>query len=160
MSAEDRDTFSAAMTSVEPWLLAEYDRFALLHGDYRLDNMLFDPARTRVSIVDWQTLGVGLPARDLAYFTATSLNSQLREAIQEDLVTEYHRALVKSGVTDYDPETCWRDYRLGVLQAPLISALGFAFAAATERGDDMVLTMLRRGCQAIRDLGTVELIGR
>jgi hypothetical protein len=145
---------------VEPWLLAEYDRFALLHGDYRLDNMLFDPARTRVSIVDWQTLGVGLPARDLAYFTATSLNSQLREAIQEDLVTEYHRALAKFGVTDYDPETCWRDYRLGVLQAPLISALGFAFAAATERGDDMVLTMLRRGCQAIRDLGTVELIGR
>jgi len=28
-----------------------------------------------------------------------------------------------------------------------------------ERGDDMVLTMLRRGCQAIRDLGTLELIG-
>ena len=44
-------------------------------------------------------------------------------------------------------------------QAPLISALGFAFAAGTERGDDMVLTMLERGCQAIRDLGTLELIG-
>jgi aminoglycoside phosphotransferase (APT) family kinase protein len=160
MSAEDRDTFSAAMGLVKPWLLAEYDRFALLHGDYRLDNMLFDPARTRVSIVDWQTLGVGLPARDLAYFTATSLNSQLRGDIEEGIVADYHRALAGRGVTDYDRETCWRDYRLGVLQAPLISALGFAFAAATERGDDMVLTMLRRGCQAIRDLGTVELIER
>ena len=159
LSAEDRDTFSTAMGLVEPWLLAEYDRFALLHGDYRLDNMLFDPDRTRVSVVDWQTLGVGLPARDLAYFTATSLKSQLRAAIEEDLVTDYHRALTGCGVTDYDRETCWRDYRLGVLQAPLISALGFAFAAATERGDDMVLTMLTRGCQAIRDLGTLELIG-
>ena len=115
--------------------------------------MLFDPDRTRVSVVDWQTLGVGLPARDLAYFTATSLDSQLRSAIEKDLVDEYHRALLGYGVTDYDRETCWRDYRLGVPQALLISALGFAFATATERGDDMVLTMLGRGCQAIRDLG-------
>jgi hypothetical protein len=159
MSSEDRETFGAAMGLVAPWLLAEYDRFALLHGDYRLDNMLFDPDRTRVSVVDWQTLGVGLPARDLAYFTATSLNAQLRASIEEELVADYHRALSRSGVTDYDRETCWRDYRLGVLQAPLISALGFAFAAATERGDDMVLAMLSRGCRAIRELGTLELIG-
>ena len=158
LSLEDRDTFSAAMGLVAPWLLAEYDRFALLHGDYRLDNMLFDPDRTRVSVVDWQTLGVGLPARDLAYFTATSLDSQLRARIEDDLVADYHRALVGCGVTRYDSETCWRDYRLGVLQAPLISALGFAFAAATDRGDDMVLTMLSRGCRAIRELGTLDLI--
>jgi len=158
MSAEDRDTFTATMGLVTPWLLAEHDRFALMHGDYRLDNMLFDPERTRVSIVDWQTLGVGLPARDLAYFTATSLNPQLRASIEEGLVEAYHRALLDHGVTDYDRETCWRDYRLGVPQAPLISALGFAFAATTERGDDMVLTMLARGCQAIRDLATLELI--
>jgi hypothetical protein len=158
MSAEDRDTFGAAMGLVAPWLLAEYDRFSLLHGDYRLDNMLFDPERTRVSVVDWQTLGVGLPARDLAYFTATSLDSRLRASVEEDLVADYHRALTSCGVSGYDRETCWRDYRLGVLQAPLISALGFAFAAATERGDDMVQAMLSRGCQAIRELGTLELI--
>jgi hypothetical protein len=158
MSADDRETFTATMGLVTPWLLAEYDRFALLHGDFRLDNMLFDPDRTRVSVVDWQTLGVGLPARDLAYFTATSLDSPLRAAIENDLVDEYHRTLSGYGVTDYDRETCWRDYRLGVPQALLISALGFAFAAATERGDDMVLAMLGRGCQAIRDLGTLDLI--
>jgi hypothetical protein len=159
MSAEDRETFTATMGVVEPWLLAEYDRFALLHGDYRLDNMLFDPDRTRVSVVDWQTLGVGLPTRDLAYFTATSLDSGLRPKIERGLVEDYHRALLAYGVTGYDRETCWRDYRLGVPQALLISALGFAFATATERGDDMVLAMLRRGCQAVRDLGTLELIG-
>lgn len=159
MSAEDRETFSAAMGSVEPWLLAEYDRFALLHGDYRLDNLLFEPGRSRVTVVDWQTLGVGLPARDLAYFTATSLDSQLRASLEGRLVDTYHGALTAGGVTDYDRDACWRDYRLGALQAPLISALGFAFAAATERGDDMVLTMLDRGCRAIRELGTLDLVG-
>ena len=62
------------------------------------------------------------------------------------------------GVTDYDADTCWRDYRLGVIQAPLITGLGFAFAASTERGDEMILTMLHRGCRAIRELGTLDLI--
>ncbi|BBZ51649.1 aminoglycoside phosphotransferase [Mycobacterium heidelbergense] len=132
MSAEDRETLTAAMGKVAPWLFAERDRFALLHGDYRLDNLLFDPDRGGVSVVDWQTLGVGLPARDLAYFTATSLDSRLRAAIEKDLVGEYHTALLGHGVTGYDRETCWRDYRLGMIQALLISALGFAFAAATE----------------------------
>lgn len=41
---------------------------------------------------------------------------------------------------------------------PLISALGCAFSIETERGDDMMAAMLRRGCQAIRDLGTLDLI--
>ena len=158
MSVADRETFTAAMGLVASWLLAERDRFALLHGDYRLDNMLFYPDASRVTVVDWQTLGVGLPARDLAYFTATSLKPELRSVIEKDLVDEYHQALCGYGVTGYDRETCWRDYRLGMPQALLISALGFAFATATDRGDDMVLTMLSRGCQAIRDLGTLDLI--
>jgi Ecdysteroid kinase-like family len=160
MSTADRETFTAAMGLVRPWLLADQDRFALLHGDYRLDNMLFYPNASGVTVVDWQTLGVGLPARDLAYFTATSLKPELRSAIEKDLVGEYHRALLSYGVTGYDRETCWHDYRFGMPQALLISALGFAFATSTDRGDDMVLAMLARGCKAIRDLGTLDLVGQ
>ncbi|MGH3678476.1 MAG: phosphotransferase family protein, partial [Mycobacterium sp.] len=133
-------------------------RFSLMHGDYRLDNMLFDPDGSRVTVVDWQTVGLGLPARDLAYFTGTSLVPEVRSAIEEDLVGAYHRALLGYGVTDYDLETCWRDYRLGVVQVPLLSALGCAFAASTERGDEMMVVMLERGCRAIRELETLELI--
>jgi len=62
------------------------------------------------------------------------------------------------GVADYDLETCWHDYRLGVVQAPLLTGLGFAFAASTDRGDEMMLTMLHRGCRAIRELDTLDLI--
>jgi hypothetical protein len=129
-----------------------------MHGDYRLDNMLFDPDRTSITVVDWQTMGVGLPARDLAYFTATSLAPDVRAEIEQDLVGRYHEALLSYGVTDYDADTCWRDYRLGVIQAPLISGLGFAFAASTERGDEMMLAMFHRGCRAIRELGTLDLL--
>lgn len=158
MSPEDRDTLTETAALVESWLLLEPDRFSLLHGDYRLDNLLFDPDRTRVSVVDWQTLTVGLPARDLAYFMGTSLLPELRATAEAGLVDDYHRALADRGVSDYDRETCWQDYRLGMPQVPLITTFGFAFSAASERGDDMVLAMLERGCRAIRELGTLGLI--
>lgn len=158
ISAQDRDTLSAAMNLVTPWLLAEPQRFALLHGDYRLDNLLFDPDRTRVTVVDWQTLGVGLPARDLAYFVATSVRPDDRATMEHGLVERYHAALTGHGVRDYSVETCWREYRLGVLQAPFLTTLGFAFASSTERGDEMVRTMLHRGCRAIRELDALDLV--
>ncbi len=158
VSDEDRVTLTTSMALVSPWLMAEPERFSLMHGDYRLDNLLFDPERTRVTVVDWQTIGLGLPARDLAYFTATSLRPDDRAGLERDLVQRYHRALVGYGVPDYDLQTCWQDYRLGVLQAPLLTTLGYAFAASTERGDEMILTMLRRGCRAIRELDAIELV--
>jgi len=45
-----------------------------------------------------------------------------------------------------------------MLQAPLITTLGCAFASSTQRGDEMIAVMLARGCQAIRELQTLELI--
>lgn len=61
----------------------------------------------------------------------------------------YHNALSGYGVTGYDRETCWRDYRLGMIQALLISALGFAFATSTgprraHKLTDEVLAYVRR----------------
>lgn len=158
MRTEDRDITLAAMSVVTPWLRTNRERFALMHGDYRLDNMLFDPDRTQVTVVDWQTMGAGLPARDLSYFLATSLLPDTRASVEEELVDAYHRALARHGVADYDRQTCWDDYRLGMLQVPLLSVLGCAFASSTERGDDMMLVMLQRGAQAIRELGSLDLI--
>lgn len=159
MDPADRATVSESAALIGDWLWNAPPRFSLLHGDYRLDNLLFDPNHTRVTVVDWQTLAVGLPARDLAYFIATSLPADERAAHERDLVAAYHRALTGYGVSGYDVETCWQDYRLGMLQVPLISTLGHAFSAATERGDEMALTMLTRGSRAIRELGSLELIG-
>lgn len=158
LSAEDAETHVAAMSVVAAWLRAHRVRFSLIHGDYRLDNLLFDPDRTAVSVVDWQTLGVGLPARDVAYFAGTSLDVDLRRSIEDELVNAYYRALTGYGVSDYDRETCWQDYRFAMIQALLIPSLGCAFAIDSDRGTDMFAAMLQRGCQAVRDLGTLELV--
>lgn len=158
MSLADRNTVLESADLIADWLLTAPERFSLLHGDYRIDNLLFDPDCTRVTVVDWQTLAVGLPARDLSYFVATGLPADDRARYERGLVLAYQQALSDQGVGEYDAEKCWKDYRFGMLQVPLITTLGFAFSAATERGDDMVLTMLERGSAAIRDLDALDLI--
>jgi aminoglycoside phosphotransferase (APT) family kinase protein len=135
-------------------LVARPDRFALLHGDYRLDNLMFGD---EVHVVDWQTLTVGLPGRDLGYFLGTSLKTTDRRANEEAIVGHYHQAL---GIDGYDLATCWDDYRAGMFQGPMITVLGAIFATAerSDRADGMFLAMARRSCAAIRDLDAFAAI--
>jgi hypothetical protein len=143
----------------EAWTLARPERFGLVHGDYRLDNLMFrsdDPGA--VWALDWQTLSLGLPARDLAYLVGTSLPVTVRRAHEHDLVAAYHAALVGHGVEDYPLETCWEDYRFALLQGPLVSVFGCAYGARSERGDAMFAAMVERSCAAMRDHDTLSLV--
>ena len=110
--------------------------------------------------VDWQTLSVALPARDLAYFLGTGLTVEDRRAHERGLVAAYHRALAAYGVADYPLEDCWEDYVFAMVQVPLVSTFGCSYGTRTERGDRMFAAMVARGCAAIRDLGTLALASR
>lgn len=159
LGPQHTDVLRRSAAAVGPWLLSRPERFALLHSDYRADNLLFHAESSEVTVVDWQTLAVGLPARDLAYFIATSLVSDQRDTLDRRLVEEYHRVLVDEyGIADYDIETCWEDYRLGLLQAVLVPTLGYAFADRTDRADSIMSTMLIRACEAIARHEALDLI--
>jgi len=159
LDTETAATLRECVGVAEAWSLARAERFGLVHGDYRLDNLMF-PADGGPGVValDWQTLSLGLPARDLAYFIGTGLLVEDRRAHEADLVAAYHEALVGHGVTDHDGEQCWDDYRFAMLQGPLVSVFGCAYGTRTERGDRMFAAMVTRACAAIRDLGTLELV--
>lgn len=156
LTEEDRETLERSAAVLAPFLGARPARFGPIHGDYRLDNLLFGPDG-RVFAVDWQTLEIGLPARDLAYLLATCLSVEDRRSAEVELVESYREELARHGVTDYEPAECFDDYRLGMLQCPLIIVLGATYGTRTERGDAMFAAMISRSCQAIRDLGSVEL---
>ncbi|MBL7498021.1 phosphotransferase [Frankia sp. CNm7] len=158
LSPEDADTLRRASDLLAGWAPHVRDRVSLIHGDYRLDNLLF--AGDDPTVVDWQSLELGLPGRDLAYFLATALPPAARRAHERSLVAAYHRRLTELGVDDYPLELCFHDYRVGVPQAPLLIVLGCVYAPGGQSADSdaMFLSMAANACAAIRDLGTLDLL--
>jgi hypothetical protein len=155
----EQAVLDASRELLAPWVTARGDRVAVVHGDYRLDNLLFpvgDPAG--VAAVDWQTVAMGPPARDLAFFLSTCLTVEDRRAHEADLVAAYHAALAAYDVGDYTLDDCWADYRVAMLHGPLIITLGRLTATVTERGDEMFRVMWRRSAAAIDDLGTLDAV--
>ena len=158
LSVDDQSTLRDCVEVAQVWACGRPQRFGLVHGDYRLDNLLFPPdGGPGVVAIDWQTLSLALPARDLAYFIGTSLAPDLRREHESDLVARYHGALTEHGVTDYGIDDCWDDYRFAMIQGPLISVFGCAYGTRTDRGDAMFAAMVSRSCAAIRDLDTLTL---
>ncbi len=158
ISEEDIDVLENFAPRCGAWLMDRSERFSLVHGDYRLDNLLFGGAEMPIAAVDWQTLEVGNPGRDLGYFLGNSLLPADRREHERELVSAYHGALMLFGVTDYSFEACFDDYRFGHFQGPLITVLAAASLTHTERGDEMFVAMCTRACRAIRDLESSELL--
>jgi hypothetical protein len=132
----------------------------LLHGDARYDNLLFDrqddslPPRT----VDWQFVARGRGTQDIAYFLTQSGDGPLAAAHERDLVAAYQARLCAGGVTDYDFEQCWTDYRRFALYSlvyPVFATGLIDPADAAQRA--ATATILRRGFDASVRLDSVAL---
>ena len=158
LSDADPATLDDVAEHLQAWLLARPERTSLIHGDYRPDNLMFGPDGT-VTALDWQTLGLGLPGRDVGYLLGTSLDPELRRSAEHDLVAAYHDALRTHGVDDHDVHVAFEDYRLGVVQGPLTTVLGAVYAQAPNDASDAMFTaMITRSLAAIRDLRPFELL--
>lgn len=124
----------------------------IVHGDYRLDNLLLGPEPDDVAVVDWQTIALGTAASDAAYFIGAGLLPDVRREHEEDLVRTYYDDLLGAGVRDFTWDECWRDYRRATY-AGLIMAVGASMLVErTERGDQMFMTMAHRHTEHALDL--------
>ncbi|BBZ60861.1 DUF7064 domain-containing protein [Mycolicibacterium monacense] len=123
----------------------------LIHGDYRLDNMLFGQAGADrpLTVVDWQTVTWGPAFTDVAYFLGCALPVEDRRAHYDALLRAYHEALGAQALVDLDTvrDGVRRQSFFGVMMAIVSSML----VARTERGDEMFMTMLRRHCEHVLD---------
>ena len=128
----------------------------LVHGDFRLDNLLFTADGCKV--VDWQTVSWGPSMIDVAYFIGGGLSVDDRRAAEEELVRGYHGELLALGVRDLSWERCWDEYRRCVFHGILMTIVASMIVERTDRGDDMFMTSFERNAQQVLDLGSLELL--
>lgn len=144
----------ASMDHLMAWLPAHIppgDETAIVHGDYRVENLIFHPTEPRiVAIVDWELSTLGHPLADLAYncltyhLPAEALGrveqvAQDREGLPDEqaYVAAYLRRTGRSAIADWNFYLAFSMFRLAsILQGVYARGLqgNAASAYALQRG--------------------------
>ena len=122
-----------AMDEVAAWLEAHVpatEEARIVHGDYRLGNLLIHPTEPRVvAVLDWELATIGHPLADLAYTLLTyrlpaSAGGLSAEEIarlgipsEADTVAQYCRHSGRSSMPDLEFMVVFAMYRLAAIQA-------------------------------------------
>ncbi len=123
-----------AMENLIDWLpknIPAGDETTLVHGDYRLDNVIFHPSEPRIlAVLDWELSTLGHPIADFAYHCMTwRLTPQefrgmlgfdfaaLGIPSEEDYVARYCERTGRPGIANWDFYLAYNMFRLaGILQ--------------------------------------------
>jgi hypothetical protein len=142
--------------SSDGWSNDRRPPLGLVHGDYRLDNILFGDGTCHV--VDWQTVSWGPAMADASYFLGNGLLVDDRRAHEEELVRTYHAALLDNGVSAFSWDTCWEEYRRQVFGNLVMAICASMIVQRTDRGDEMFMASVERAAQQAIDLESVDLL--
>jgi aminoglycoside/choline kinase family phosphotransferase len=128
----------------------------VVHGDFRVDNLLF--GQGGVCVLDWQLVHLGAALHDVSYFLGTSLRTEDRRRYEEDLARLYHRRLTAEGV-DLNWEWCWREYRRHAFAALTVALASGGELTLSPKGDAMVAVIAERAGRHVLDLDSEALLG-
>ena len=143
------------------WVAGASGPETIVHGDYRLDNMLFgtEDGGYPLAVVDWQTVALGHALSDASYFLGGSLLPDDRRANERALLRGYWERLRSAGVADYSWDACWRDYRRHAFAGVVMAVVASMIVEQTERGDDMFVAMASRHTEHALDLDSEDFLG-
>lgn len=114
-----------------PRTVPEQTRTSIVHGDFRIDNMIFHPAGPRVTaVLDWELSTLGDPLADFSYFLMSWVTEpEGRSGVKgltgletgiptiEQVVARYCAATGREGVPDLDWYFAYNLFRLaGIVQ--------------------------------------------
>jgi len=163
LDADDLDLAPWLADRFESWLTAidaSTPESCLVHNDFRLDNLLFGTGDDAppITVVDWQTVGIGSGPVDVAYYLGAGLLPAERAVHEHRLVATYAAHLGRHGVT-VTVDDVMPAYRLGSASGYVMAVIASQLVVRTERGDQMFVAMASRHADQMRTLDLAGLIG-
>jgi aminoglycoside/choline kinase family phosphotransferase len=161
LADDEREIISRVAASPSCPLFEPVDMpFCLEHVDFRLDNMLIDATQPspEITVVDWQSVRIGKPLNDVAYFLGAGLLPDVRREVEEDIVRAYHTRLLEAGIENFGWNRCWEDYRRGSFSGFGVTVIASMIVQQTERGDEMFIAMATRHARHALDVGADEFL--
>lgn len=131
----------------------------LVHGDFRLDNMLFDikGGSEPIAVLDWQTVTGGRAMTDIGYFMGCGIGADLRQVAEDELLDLYLAEMNARGVA-LERDDIWHDYRIGALHGVSTAVFSAAFVERTDRGDANFLSMARGACSLALEHDSIQAL--
>ena len=129
------------------------------HGDYRLDNLMFESPNGGypVATVDWQTPGQGPATADVSYFMGAGPLPEVRREIERVVIDEYLGALDGYGVAVGHDEF-WHHYCRDAYGGIIMSVVASQIVGSSDRSEAMFAAMATRHTRHALDLGSEGLI--
>jgi aminoglycoside phosphotransferase (APT) family kinase protein len=142
----------AAMDRLMEWLPARLPASAstaLVHGDYRIDNLIFHPREPRVAaVLDWELATLGDPLGDFAYHLMTwRLPPELFRGLagadliglgiptEAEYVAAYCRRTRRSGIAHLDFYLAYNMFRLAAILQGIMGRVRDGTAAGEDARD-------------------------
>ncbi len=105
-----RDRFLAAIPELQAQRMAE--PVTLVHGDFRMENVMFgeSPGQHPIVVFDWQGPLKARGMFDVSLFLTQSTKVEVRRAHEKALLERYLDGLHAGGVRGIDWDFIWNDY--------------------------------------------------
>ena len=139
---------------------AWHDPLVPIHGDYRLDNLMFAQGSDGLDakVIDFQSVRLGPPLIDHGIYLSSCLSLEDRREHQDALLRRYYDGLVDAGVEDFSFDDCMESYRQGSLYLFLLSVGAGMNLKQTERGDELFGGLFAMGAELVRELDAASFL--
>jgi aminoglycoside phosphotransferase (APT) family kinase protein len=120
-------------------------QISIVHGDYRLDNMVLHPTEPRViAVLDWELSTLGSPVADFTYFLMQWVNGPLSQIADpaahglpsiEEVVADYCQRTGRAGLPDLNWYFAYNLFRLAAIIQGILGRVREGTAASPQAAE-------------------------
>lgn len=159
LTEQQYQTIDAFADYVDPWFNYSDGNETIVHVDARSANILFCPTGNGdedAYLIDWQTVSMGNPMRDMAYFLGVSVATGNRRKIERRLLKKHTEAITAKDA-NYSLDAALEAYRFNLF-AGVWGAVATCAYAHTDELREVLFSWLPRSLAAVEDWDSLSLL--